>query len=51
MAYIEDVVAGEALASRGNPTVEVEALLEDGSEGKAISCRPVHPQGHMKQWN
>ena len=34
--YIEDVWAREVLDSRGNPTVEVEVLLEDGSEGRAI---------------
>ncbi len=36
MAYIEDVIAREVLDSRGNPTVEVEVLLEDGSLGRAI---------------
>ncbi len=36
MAYIEDVIAREVLDSRGNPTVEVEVLLEDGSTGRAI---------------
>ena len=36
MAYITDVIAREVLDSRGNPTVEVEVLLEDGSEGRAI---------------
>lgn len=36
MAYIEDVIAREVLDSRGNPTVEVEVLLEDGSQGRAI---------------
>jgi len=33
---IEDVVGREVLDSRGNPTVEVEVLLEDGSVGRAI---------------
>ena len=33
---IEDVKALEILDSRGNPTVEVEILLEDGSYGKAM---------------
>ena len=33
---IEDVLAREVLDSRGNPTVEVEVLLEDGTEGRAI---------------
>ncbi len=36
MAYIVDVMAREVLDSRGNPTVEVEVLLEDGAEGRAI---------------
>ncbi|MDO5491658.1 MAG: phosphopyruvate hydratase [Bacillota bacterium] len=36
MSYIEDVVAREVLDSRGNPTVEVEVLLDDGSMGRAI---------------
>lgn len=36
MSYIEDVVAREVLDSRGNPTVEVEIFLEDGSMGSAI---------------
>ena len=33
---IEDIHARWVLDSRGNPTVEVEVLLEDGSEGSAI---------------
>lgn len=36
MAFIEDVIAREVLDSRGNPTVEVEVLLDDGSMGRAI---------------
>lgn len=36
MSYIEDIFAREVLDSRGNPTVEVEVLLEDGSFGRAI---------------
>ncbi len=36
MSYIEDVLAREVLDSRGNPTVEVEIYLEDGSMGRAI---------------
>ena len=35
MAAIEAVGAREILDSRGNPTVEVEILLEDGSQGRA----------------
>ncbi len=36
MVYIDDVLAREVLDSRGNPTVEVEVLLTDGTVGRAI---------------
>ncbi len=36
MAIIEHVHGREVLDSRGNPTVEVEVFLEDGSSGRAI---------------
>lgn len=35
MPVIEDVWAREILDSRGNPTVEVEILLDDGTEARA----------------
>ena len=35
MTLIENIVAREILDSRGNPTVEVEVLLESGSAGRA----------------
>jgi len=35
MSYIEHVEAREILDSRGNPTVEVDVFLEDGSVGRA----------------
>src|SRR5438105_3340608 len=35
MAAIETVVAREILDSRGNPTVEVEIMLDDGAIGRA----------------
>jgi enolase len=35
MSYIEDIVAREILDSRGNPTVEVEVTVVDGSVGRA----------------
>ncbi|GAA1720725.1 phosphopyruvate hydratase [Propioniferax innocua] len=35
MATIEFVDAREILDSRGNPTVEVEVILDDGAEGRA----------------
>ena len=33
--YIEEIYAREILDSRGNPTIEVEVYLEDGSMGRA----------------
>ena len=35
MTAIVDIVAREILDSRGNPTVEVDVTLEDGSMGRA----------------
>jgi enolase len=35
MSFIEDVDAREILDSRGNPTIEVEVLLDDGAFGRA----------------
>jgi enolase len=35
MTSIVDILAREILDSRGNPTVEVDVTLEDGSEGRA----------------
>ncbi|MEL1133651.1 phosphopyruvate hydratase [Desulfitobacterium sp. THU1] len=35
MSYIEEIYAREILDSRGNPTVEVEVVLEDGAMGRA----------------
>ncbi|HEY0604465.1 MAG TPA: phosphopyruvate hydratase, partial [Herpetosiphonaceae bacterium] len=36
MSMIAEVVGREVLDSRGNPTVEVDVRLEDGSIGRAI---------------
>lgn len=36
MSTIDSIHAREVLDSRGNPTVEVEVVLEDGSAGRAI---------------
>src|SRR5215472_5800086 len=36
MTAIVDIIGREVLDSRGNPTVEVEVALEDGSIGLAI---------------
>ncbi len=35
MSRITEILAQEILDSRGNPTIEVEVLLEDGSTGRA----------------
>ena len=35
MSYIEQIWAREILDSRGNPTIEAEVVLEDGSLGRA----------------
>src|SRR5215213_6475710 len=35
MTAITDIIAREVLDSRGNPTVEVDVLLEDGAGGRA----------------
>src|SRR5512140_869367 len=36
MSFITDIYAREVLDSRGNPTVEVDVTLDDGSFGRAI---------------
>lgn len=36
MSYIDTIHARQVLDSRGNPTVEVEVYLEDGTMGRAI---------------
>jgi enolase len=36
MSGIEQVIGREVLDSRGNPTVEVEVMLDSGAEGRAI---------------
>ena len=36
MAFIEDVIARELLDSRGNPTVEVDVCLDDGTFDRAL---------------
>lgn len=35
MLFIEDIIAREILDSRGNPTLEVDVILEDGTYGRA----------------
>jgi enolase len=36
MTFIEDMVARQVLDSRGNPTIEVEVMLDSGDTGRAI---------------
>jgi len=36
MFFIEEIIAREVLDSRGDPTVETEVVLDDGSIGRAI---------------
>ena len=40
---IEDIRAREVLDSRGNPTVEADVRLADGSLGRAIVPSGVRP--------
>src|SRR5436190_13373559 len=35
MSFIEQVWAREIMDSRGNPTIEAEVVLEDGTQGRA----------------
>ncbi len=37
MSTIEHVVGREVLDSRGNPTVEVEVVLDSGARGRALA--------------
>ena len=37
MTAIIDIIGREILDSRGNPTVEVDVMLEDGSMGRAAA--------------
>ena len=36
MSIIEHIAGREVLDSRGNPTVEVEVILESGATGRAM---------------
>ncbi len=46
MTAIVDVVGREILDSRGNPTVEVDVLLEDGTRGRAAVPSGASTGGH-----
>ena len=47
MSEIIDIHARQILDSRGNPTVEVDVILEDGSAGRA--CLPGRPPVPMRR--
>ena len=47
MTAIVDIIGREILDSRGNPTVEVDVVLEDGSLGRA-ACRPAPPPARTR---
>ena len=49
---IVDVMAREILDSRGNPTVEVEVTLDDGTVGRAARpTTPPMPQSAWQSWS
>lgn len=47
---IEKVVGREILDSRGNPTVEAEVYLADGTVGRGLH-QVVHQPENLKHWN
>src|ERR671926_474835 len=47
MTAIVDIIGREILDSRGNPTVEVDVVLEDGSLGRAHADNPIDFQEFM----
>ena len=49
MTAIVDIAAREILDSRGNPTVEVDVTLEDGSNGSAAVPSGVSTGAHDDQ--
>ena len=53
MTKIVKVYAREVLDSRGNPTVEVEVTLEDGTLGRAIvpsGASTGESEAGIKRW-
>ena len=54
MSIITQVYAREILDSRGNPTVEVEVILEDGTMGRAAvpsgASTGVHEAGWQRRY-
>ena len=37
--FIEDIIGREILDSRGNPTVEVDVVVDDAARGKGVGDR------------
>ena len=50
MSEIIDIHARQILDSRGNPTVEVDVILEDGSVGQAAVPSGAS-EAPMRRWN
>ena len=50
MSKIARVAGRQILDSRGNPTVEADVVLEDGSRGRAAVPSGAST-GSMKRWN
>src|SRR5262245_766802 len=52
MTAITDIIGREILDSRGNPTVEVDVVLEDGSKGRAAvpsgASTGTHEAGELR---
>ena len=48
MTAIVDIVAREILDSRGNPTIEVDVTLEDGTSAAPRYPRALRP-AHMRR--
>ena len=48
--FIDQILAREILDSRGNPTVEVEVILEDGAIGRA-SVPSGASTGRRRPWS
>ena len=48
---IEKVIGREILDSRGNPTVEAEIHLADGTVARGTAPSPAHLQENLKHWS
>jgi len=48
MSYISEIFARQILDSRGNPTIEVDVITDEGAIGRAAVPAAPAPE-HMKQ--